>query len=127
MQHRIIDRKLRFFVIVGSKAARAVGLRGRTNTILQTCFFALSGVLPRAEAIRQIKESIRKTYADKGQAVIERNFRAVDGALARPHEVAVPGNATSPWDCAPLVPSDAPEFVRSVTARMLEGWGDEIP
>jgi pyruvate-ferredoxin/flavodoxin oxidoreductase len=127
MQHQIIERKLRFFVIDASQAARDVGLPGRTNTILQTCFFVLSGVLPPAEAIRQIKQSIRKTYAAKGEAVIERNFRAVEGTLERLHEVAVPSAATSPRDRAPLVPGDAPEFIRAVTARMLEGRGDDIP
>jgi pyruvate-ferredoxin/flavodoxin oxidoreductase len=114
-------------VIDASEAAREVGLRGRTNTILQTCFFALSGVLPRAEAIWQIKAAIRKTYADKGEDVVERNFRAVDGTLERLHAVEVPSAVTSDWDRAPLVPEHAPEFVRAVTARMLEGCGDEIP
>jgi pyruvate-ferredoxin/flavodoxin oxidoreductase len=127
MQRRIIDQRLRFFVIDASTAAREIGLRGRINTILQTCFFALSGVLPRDEAIRQIKEAIRKTYADQGEQVIERNYRAVDGALDRLREVAVPREATSDWDRAPLVPDYAPEFVRAVTAPMLEGRGDEIP
>ena len=127
MQHQIIAKELRFFVIDASEAAREVGLRGRTNTILQTCFFALSGVLPRDEAIRQIKDAIRKTYADKGEEMVERNFRAVDGTLQRLHEVKVPSAVTSEWDRAPLVPEDAPEFVRVVTAKMLEGRGDEIP
>ena len=127
MQRQIIAKKLRFFVIDASEAAREVGLRGRTNTILQTCFFALSGVLPRAEAIWQIKAAIRKTYADKGEDVVERNFRAVDGTLERLHAVEVPSAVTSDWDRAPLVPEHAPEFVRAVTARMLEGRGDEIP
>jgi pyruvate-ferredoxin/flavodoxin oxidoreductase len=127
MQRQIIDKRLRFFVIDASKAAREVGLRGRTNTILQTCFFALSGVLLRDDAIRQIKASIRKTYADKGEEVIQRNFRAVDGTLARLHEVKMPREATSAWDRAPLVPASAPEFVKTVTAKMLEGRGDEIP
>ena len=127
MQCQIIERQLRFFVIDASKAANEVGLRGRINTILQTCFFAMSGVLPRDGAIRQIKESIRRTYADKGKEVIERNFRAVDGTLDRLQEVKVPGEASGRWDRASLVPENAAEFVRTVTARMLEGRGDEIP
>jgi pyruvate-ferredoxin/flavodoxin oxidoreductase len=127
MQRQIIAKRLRFFVIDASKAAREVGLRGRTNTILQTCFFALSGVLPRNDAIRQIKESIRKTYADKGEEVIQRNFRAVDGTLERLYEVEVPSEATSASDRAPIVPASAPEFVKTITAKMLEGRGDEIP
>jgi pyruvate-ferredoxin/flavodoxin oxidoreductase len=127
MQRQIIAKNLRFFVIDASQAAQEVGLRGRTNTILQTCFFALSGVLPRNAAIRQIKASIRKTYADKGEGVIERNFRAVDGTLERLHEVKVPSEATSRRDRPPLMPENAPEFVQAVTAQMLEGRGDEIP
>ena len=91
MQKQIIDKRLKFHVIDASKAARDAGLPGLTNTILQTCFFALSGVLPRADAIEQIKKSIRKTYARKGEAVVRKNFAAVDGALAKLYEV--PGSA----------------------------------
>ena len=127
LQQQIIERGLRFFVIDASKAAEEAGLRGRTNTILQTCFFAISGVLPRDEAINRIKDSIRKTYAEKGEEVVLRNFRAVDGALDHLHEVKVPAAATSRWDRAPVVPAEAPEFVRNVTARMFEARGDEIP
>jgi pyruvate-ferredoxin/flavodoxin oxidoreductase len=127
MQHQMIERRLRFFVIDASKAAQDVGLRGRINTILQTCFFAISGGLPRDEAIIRIKESIRKTYAEKGEEVVQRNFRAVDGTLDRLHEVKVPAEATSRWDRAPVVAAEAPEFVRRVTAKMFEGRGDEIP
>jgi pyruvate-ferredoxin/flavodoxin oxidoreductase len=127
MQRQIIDKKLRFFVVDASHAAREAGLPGRTNTILQTCFFALSGVLPRAEAIGRIKEAIRKTYAEKGEEVIQRNFAAVDGALDRLHEATVPNTATSSRERGPRVPADAPPFVQAVTARMLEGRGDEIP
>jgi pyruvate-ferredoxin/flavodoxin oxidoreductase len=94
---------------------------------LQTCFFAISGVLPRDAAIKQIKASIQKTYADKGEDVVQRNFEAVDGTLERLHEVTVPAEATSRWDRAALVPKTAPEFVRSVTAKMFEARGDEIP
>jgi len=127
MQQRIVDLGLRFFVIDASRAAHDVGLRGRTNTILQTCFFAISGVLPKDEAIREIKKSIEKTYIRKGADVVQRNFRAVDETLERLHEVHVPSSATSIWERPPLVPSNAPAFVRNVTARMMEGLGDEIP
>src|SRR6516165_9395770 len=98
MQIRIIELGVRLFVIDASRVAQEVGLRGRTNTVLQTCFFALSGVLPRDDAIRQIKESIRKSYADKGEEVIHRNFRVVDGTLEALHEVRVPSEVTSSWD-----------------------------
>jgi pyruvate-ferredoxin/flavodoxin oxidoreductase len=127
MQRTIIDRGLRFFVIDASGVAREVGLRGRTNTVLQTCFFALSGVLPRDDAVRQIKKAIAATYAAKGGDVVRRNFEAVDGTLARLFEVKVPPAATSAWERASPVSVDAPPFVREVTARMLEGRGDEIP
>jgi len=127
MQQQIIDRKLRFFVIDASKAARQVGLRGRTNTILQTCFFAISGVLPKDEAIRRIKESIQKTYGGKGEEIVRRNFQAVDDTLALLVEVKVPQAATSRSERPPIVPVTAPEFVRKVTAKMFEGLGDDIP
>jgi pyruvate-ferredoxin/flavodoxin oxidoreductase len=127
MQQRMIDLTLRFFVIDASRVAQEVGLRGRTNTILQTCFFAISGVLPKDQAIRQIKEAIRKSYGGKGEEIVRRNFQAVDDTLARLFEVKVPREATSSWDRPPTVPATAPEFVRQVTAKMFEGRGDEIP
>jgi len=127
VQQQIIDKDLRLFVIDASKVAREAGLRNRTNTVLQTCFFAISGVLPREVAIRHIKEAIRKTYSSQGDQVVQRNFRAVDQTLANLHSVAIPANASSAFDRAPLVPANAPEFVRTVTARMMEGRGDEIP
>jgi pyruvate-ferredoxin/flavodoxin oxidoreductase len=127
IQQRIIELGLRFFVIDASKVAQDVGLRGRTNTVLQTCFFAISGVLPKDEAIRRIKESIGKAYGDKGDEVVRRNFQAVDDTLSRLFEVKVPDKVTSAWDRQPLVPPTAPPFVREVTGRMFEGRGDEIP
>jgi pyruvate-ferredoxin/flavodoxin oxidoreductase len=127
MQLRIIERGLRLFVIDASGVANDVGLRGRTNTVLQTCFFGISGVLPREQAIRHIKHAIEKTYGGKGDAVVQANYQAVDDTLARLFEVKVPKTATSRWERAPLVPADAPDFVRNVTAAMLEGRGDEIP
>ncbi|HTU55459.1 MAG TPA: pyruvate:ferredoxin (flavodoxin) oxidoreductase, partial [Acetobacteraceae bacterium] len=127
VQSGIIEKKLRFFVIDASAVAEAVGLGGRTNTVLQTCFFALSGVLPRDAAIAQIKKAIRKTYGAKGEQVVQQNFKAVDDTLSRLHEVKIPAAATSPFDRPPPVPPTAPLFVRQVTARMFEGLGDEIP
>ena len=126
-QGEIIAKKLRFFLIDATAVAREAGLKRRTNTILQTCFFAISGVLGRDEAITRIKERIRKTYAVKGEQVVQQNFRAVDAALARLHEVEVPAAPTSRFERPPTVPADAPEFVRNVTAKMLAGLGDEIP
>ena len=126
-QQSIIDKQLRFYVIDASKVAREVGLGARTNTILQTCFFAISGVLPREAAIEQIKQSIRKTYGRKGEAVVRKNFAAVDATLARLFEVTVPDAVTATEDRPPLVPDHAPDFVRNVTEPMLAGRGDDIP
>ena len=126
-QERILALGLRLFVIDASRTAQEVGLRGRTNTILQTCFFAIAGVLGREAAIERIKAAIRKTYAAKGEAVVQANFQAVDGTLARLAEVPIPAAATANWDRPPPVPADAPEFVRRVTAAMLDGRGDAIP
>ena len=127
VQQTFIDKKLRLFVIDASAVAREVGLGSRTNTILQTCFFAISGVLPREKAIGYIKESIRKTYARKGQSVVDKNFAAVDGTLARLSEAPVPANVTSQIAMPALAPANAPDFVRTVTARIFAGLGDEIP
>ena len=127
MQARVIRDKLRLFVIDASKVAADVGLRGRTNTILQTCFFALSGVLPRDRAIAEIKKSIKKTYGKRGEDVVNRNFQAVDDTLARLFEVTIPAAPSANWERQSPVPADAPEFVRRVTALMLEGRGDEVP
>jgi pyruvate-ferredoxin/flavodoxin oxidoreductase len=127
VQQTIIDKRLRLFTIDATSVAREVGLGSRTNTVLQTCFFALSGVLPREQAIARIKHAIEVTYGAKGQTVVERNFAAVDGTLARLHEVVVPAEATSRVKIPSLVPRDAPDFVRSVTARLFAGLGDRIP
>lgn len=127
VQQEIIDKKLKVFVIDASKVARDVGLGVRTNTVLQTCFFAISGVLPREAALKHIKDAIRKTYARKGEAVVAQNFAAVDGTLARLFEIAVPAAASNPRDLPPIVGVNAPAFVRQVTALMMVGRGDDIP
>jgi pyruvate-ferredoxin/flavodoxin oxidoreductase len=127
VQRQIIDKQLRFFVIDATRVARDMGLGPRVNTILQTCFFTLSGVLPRDQAIAEIKHAIEKEYGRKGAAMVRKNFEAVDAALAHLHEVAVPGTVTSSFDPPPVVPDTAPEFVRNVTARMIAGRGDDVP
>ena len=127
VQGQIITKGIKFYVIDASNAAREVGLPGLTNTILQTCFFALSNVLPREEGIAQIKAAIRKSYARKGEAVIAKNFAAVDGALARLYEVKVPTEVSSSFDQPPIVPTSAPAFVQSFTAKAMRGLGNEIP
>ena len=99
----------------------------RINTIMQTCFFAISGVLPRDEAIQKIKDSIKKTYGNRGEAVVKQNYKAVDAAIENLHEVDVPASVTSEFDLPAIVPSRAPEFVQKVTAPMIAGQGDSLP
>ncbi len=127
VQRTILERELRLFVIDAHRVAEAAGLGGRINTVMQACFFALSGVLPRAEAIARIKESIEETYGKRGRAVLERNFAAVDGALAALHEVEVPAEERGTLHRLPAVPAIAPDFVQRVTATMLSGKGDRLP
>ena len=127
MQDRIVELGISLHVIDASAVARAAGLGSRTNTVLQTCFFAISGIMPREEAIEKVKAAITKTYARKSMAIVQKNHDAVDASLAHLHEVQVPTSATGQRDLIPPVPSDAPPFVREVTATMLAGRGDELP
>ena len=127
VQGRILEKDLKLYVVDGNRVARETGLGARTNTIMQTCFFAISGVLPREEAIQKIKKSIEKTYGKKGEGVVRKNFEAVDHTLARLHEAVIPKEATSERRMREVVPSEAPEFVRDVTAMMMAGRGDELP
>jgi pyruvate-ferredoxin/flavodoxin oxidoreductase len=127
VQGIIIDRGIHLHVIDASRVARNAGMGKRINTVMQACFFALSGVLPRDEAIAQIKAAIEKTYKSKGQSVIDKNFAAVDAALDHLHEVEIPASRRSEHDMEAVVPDHAPEFVREVTAQMMRGHGDELP
>jgi pyruvate-ferredoxin/flavodoxin oxidoreductase len=127
IQETIIGKRLNLYVIDAYKVARETGMGGRINTIMQTCFFAISGVLPREEAIAAIKRSIRKTYGRKGETVVEQNFVAVDKTLANLHKVAVPATVTSAIEMPPVVSPGAPEYVRSVTAPIIAGNGDTLP
>ena len=113
-QKQIIDKHLKFYVIDAVKIAKETGMGSRTNTIMQTCFFAISGILPQDEAIKAIKDSIVKSYSRKGQAIVDKNIKAVDETLANLHEVKVPAEATSTFDIKPPVADDAPEFVKDV-------------
>ncbi|MDL2298275.1 pyruvate:ferredoxin (flavodoxin) oxidoreductase [Synergistaceae bacterium OttesenSCG-928-D05] len=126
-QQRIIDRKLKFYVIDAVKIAKETGMGGRTNTIMQTCFFAISGVLKKDAAIKSIKKSIQDTYGKKGKDVVEKNIAAVDATLANLYEVKVPKKATSQFDILPPVADDAPEFVKNVLGPMMVGEGDSLP
>ncbi len=127
VQKQIIEKKLKFYVIDGYDVAKETGMGTRINTIMQTCFFAISGVLPREEAIAAIKESIRKTYGKRGEAVVQKNFAAVDATLAHLHEVKVPEAVTSTFDLRPPVPAAAPQFVREVLGTIIAGEGDSLP
>jgi len=127
VQQSIIDKKLKVYCIDATEVARETGMGRRTNTIMQTCFFAISGILPREEAIAKIKGAIKKTYGNKGDEIVRLNFEAVDGTLANLHEVQVPGKVTATSTRPPTVSSEAPDLVQRVTALMLEGKGDLLP
>src|SRR4029077_21053397 len=126
-QKTVIDKKLKFYVINGYDVARQTGMGVRINTIMQTCFFAISGVLPSDEAIQKIKDSIKKSYGNRGEAVVKQNYKAVDAAIDHLHEVNVPASVTSSFELSPIVPSRAPQFVQDVTAKIIAGQGDSLP
>ena len=127
VQRVIIEKRLKVYAIDATGVARESQLGNRINTIMQTCFFALSGVLPRDEAITKIKQFIRKSYGKRGEPVVRQNFAAVDAALAHLREIAVPETADSTIELTSKVPLNAPEFVRNVTAEMIAGRGDRLP
>jgi pyruvate-ferredoxin/flavodoxin oxidoreductase len=127
IQQQIIDKGLKVYGINAYEAAREVGLGNRINTIMQTCFFAITGILPQEEAIAQIKHAIEETYGKRGRVVVERNFAAVDAALGRLYEIDVPEQATSDVRIPPTVPAEAPRFVQEVTAPIMAEEGDLLP
>ena len=127
VQRAIHDKGLKFFVIDASAVARACGMGGRINTVMQVCFFSVSGVLPHDEAIAAIKNSIRKTYGKKGAPIVQMNLDAMEKALAHLHEVPVPERIGSDVRLRPTVAEEAPAFVREVLAPMIAGHGDDLP
>jgi len=127
VQQQIIDKKLKFYAIDAYKVAKQTGMGARINTIMQTCFFAISGVLPREEAIAKIKGAIQKTYGRKGEEIVRRNFEAVDHALENLHRIDVPQRVTTDRSRPPIVSEQAPQFVRQVTAVMMANKGDTLP
>ncbi len=129
VQKDIIAKKLKFYVINGYDVAEKAGMGQRVNTIMQTAFFAISGVLPREAAIAEIKHAIEKTYGKRGEAVVKKNFEAVDSTLEHLYEVKVPAPAgiTSEAARRSPVPYEAPEFVKNVLGRMIQFEGDEVP
>ncbi len=127
VQEELIEKEAKFFVIDAYKVARENGMAGRINTVMQTCFFAISGALPREEAIAEIKAAIRKTYKKKGEEVIAKNLAAVDDTLAHLYEVKVPDKATSTIEMHSPVTPDAPDFVVNVLGKIILGEGDSLP
>ena len=127
VQTDILEKKLKFYVINGYDVAEKAGMGGRMNTIMQTAFFAISGVLPREQAIAEIKHAIEKTYGKRGEAVVKQNFEAVDRTLENLHEVKVLGEITSQTTRRLPVPAEAPDFVRNVLGQIIDSNGDNVP
>lgn len=126
-QRHIIEKKLKFYVINGFEVAKSAGMGGRINTVMQTCFFYISGVMPQEQAIDSIKTSIKKTYGKRGESIVQKNWAAVDMAIENMHEVKVPDKVTSSFDLRPAVPEQAPEFLHEFTASILVEEGDTLP
>ena len=126
VQQQIIDKKLNFYVIDGYAVAHKTGMGSKVNTIMQTCFFAISGILPKDEAIEQIKKSIKKTYGAKGEEIVKQNFEAVDHTLENLFKIDVPAKVTSKIEIPAIVSEKAPDYVRNVLGKMMEGKGDYI-
>ena len=126
-QQQVIEKRLRVFVIDAYAVARDTEMGRRINTIMQTCFFAISGILPPADAIAAIKKAIEQTYGNRGEAVLKKNFDAVDQALAHLFEVKIPDRVTAAFDILPPVPPSASDFARNVLAEIVAGRGDALP
>ena len=127
VQKAMLEKQVKFYVIDATKVARESGMGGRINTIMQVCFFALSGVLPKQEAIDAIKESIRKTYGKKGEDIVRMNLQAVDNTLAHLFEVSLTSKVNGTGDLLPAITSNAPEYVRTVLGKLAAGLGDDLP
>jgi pyruvate-ferredoxin/flavodoxin oxidoreductase len=127
VQRQIIDKKLKLYVVDAYKVAHDTGMGLRINTVMQTCFFAISGVLEREEAITYIKQAIKKTYGKRGDKIVQMNYDAVDQATEHMHEVKVPTGEEGQFEMRPPVPEGAPEFVQNVTASIIAGLGDKLP
>jgi len=127
VQTTLLAKNAKMYVVDAVKVARDAGMGGRINTVMQTCFFAISGVLERDEAIKQIKDAIVKTYGKKGQKIVDMNYAAVDSSLENMHEVEMPGDVTSTRVRSAIVADEAPDFVKQVSAMMLAGKGDLLP
>lgn len=127
IKRQIVSKKIKFYVIDALNVAKLTGMGVRINTIMQTCFFAISGVLPPEEAIAKIKEAIKKTYGNKGEEIVQKNYKAVDETLNNLQEVAIPGADAADGSMAGMVSEKAPEFVKNVTSKIMSGLGDDLP
>ena len=127
MQQRMIAKNIRFYVIDGYAVAEKSGMGKRINTIMQTCFFAISGVLPQEQAIADIKHAVEKTYGKKGQRIVELNFKAIDETLASLHSVPLPTTVSSQFDIQSRISDAAPDFIKRVTGEIIAGRGDALP
>ena len=126
-QKHIIEKKLKFYVINGFEVAKQAGMGGRINTVMQTCFFAISNILPREDAINAIKTAIKKTYGKRGESVVQKNWQAVDMSLENLHEVKVPAAVSSPFDLGSPVSDAAPDFVKGFIAEIISERGESLP
>lgn len=126
-QEQVIEKQIKLFAIDASKVARETGMGTRINTILQTCFFAIAGILPKEDAIQRIKNAIQKTYASKGEKVIQKNFAAVDAAVSNLHEINYSTHSKGNLENDKTVPENAPDFVKEVLAKIITFEGDELP
>lgn len=127
MQQQIINKRIKLYAIDAYAVAEQTGMGKRINTIMQTCFFAISGILPSEQAIAAIKTAVEKTYGKKGQRIVDFNYKAIDAALAALHEIKVPSKVTSNLLIPPPVPDNAPDFIKQITGRIISGHGDDIP
>jgi pyruvate-ferredoxin/flavodoxin oxidoreductase len=127
MQQQIIDKNMQVYVIDAYRVATDNGMGRRINTIMQTCFFAISGVLPRDDAIEKIKQEVKNTYGRKGRRIVDMNNAAIDATLDHLHRIDIPDTPSSDFEIKPAVPSIAPEFVQRVTAELIANRGDELP
>jgi pyruvate-ferredoxin/flavodoxin oxidoreductase len=127
VQEQIVEKDLKLFVVDAYEVARQTGMGQRINTVMQTCFFAISGVLPQDEAIGYIQDAIRKTYGKKGEKIVEMNFEAVEKSVENLHAVQVPSQISSVIEMLPPVPANAPDFVQRFTAPVIAGLGDDLP
>jgi pyruvate-ferredoxin/flavodoxin oxidoreductase len=127
MQQQMIDKHIQFYCIDAYAVAQQTGVGKHINTIMQTCFFAISNILEKQQAIDEIKEAVKKSYAKKGEKLLKLNFQAIDESLANLHKVDIPANVSSTFDILPPVAASAPEFVKKVTGEIIAGRGDEVP